>query len=200
MNNKHPLSLLVMMAVAVVLALQLTAACSCIARVYTPAERLAESEAVFVGTVASINEKSSFLEVEFMVDESFKGINEGRNLVYTYKDSAGCGYNFEEDEQYLVIVSGLDEDGTKRLTSLCDGNLLLSQAQSELPVYRNLTAQNGQMACTKEAKICPDGSAVGRNSSNFCAFDPCSPIDEPLPEDSPNFIQRVWRWFTGLFS
>ncbi len=28
-------------------------------------------------------------------------------------------------------------------------------------------------ACTMEAKLCPDGSAVGRNSSNNCEFDPC---------------------------
>ncbi|MBI5389162.1 hypothetical protein HZB01_02155 [Candidatus Woesearchaeota archaeon] len=27
--------------------------------------------------------------------------------------------------------------------------------------------------CTLEAKICPDGSGVGRNSSNNCEFDPC---------------------------
>lgn len=28
-------------------------------------------------------------------------------------------------------------------------------------------------ACTEEAKICPDGSAVSRNSENDCEFDPC---------------------------
>jgi hypothetical protein len=28
-------------------------------------------------------------------------------------------------------------------------------------------------ACTEEAKICPDGSAVSRNSSNNCEFDTC---------------------------
>ena len=28
-------------------------------------------------------------------------------------------------------------------------------------------------ACTEEAKLCPDGSAVGRNGSNNCEFDPC---------------------------
>ncbi|MGV8171127.1 MAG: hypothetical protein ACP5OA_00365 [Candidatus Woesearchaeota archaeon] len=28
-------------------------------------------------------------------------------------------------------------------------------------------------ACTMDAKICPDGTGVGRNSSNNCEFDPC---------------------------
>lgn len=30
-----------------------------------------------------------------------------------------------------------------------------------------------QKACTMEALQCPDGSYVGRNSSNDCRFDPC---------------------------
>ncbi|MDP3026843.1 MAG: hypothetical protein Q8N63_03980 [Nanoarchaeota archaeon] len=30
-----------------------------------------------------------------------------------------------------------------------------------------------KIACTMEAKICPDGSAVGRNSSKNCEFDEC---------------------------
>ncbi len=34
-----------------------------------------------------------------------------------------------------------------------------------------------QIACTMEAKICPDGSAVGRNASNNCEFDTCPEIE-----------------------
>ncbi len=36
-------------------------------------------------------------------------------------------------------------------------------------------------ACTEEAKICPDGSAVGRNSENDCEFDPCPNVGIPNP-------------------
>ena len=32
---------------------------------------------------------------------------------------------------------------------------------------------NAPKACTMEAKLCQDGSAVGRNSSNNCEFDSC---------------------------
>lgn len=31
--------------------------------------------------------------------------------------------------------------------------------------------------CTLEAKICPDGSSVGRNPDNNCEFDPCPAVD-----------------------
>ncbi len=36
--------------------------------------------------------------------------------------------------------------------------------------------QVNQTACTMEAKICPDGGAVGRNASNNCEFDSCPEI------------------------
>jgi hypothetical protein len=40
----------------------------------------------------------------------------------------------------------------------------------------------GGRACTLEAKICPDGSAVGRTGPN-CEFAPCpgAPVLEPIP-------------------
>ncbi len=40
----------------------------------------------------------------------------------------------------------------------------------EYSIYWN---SDDKIACTMEAKICPDGSAVGRNSSNNCEFDEC---------------------------
>jgi len=42
----------------------------------------------------------------------------------------------------------------------------------------NQAVQPGQIACTLEAKICPDGSAVGRSGPD-CEFSPC-------PTASPN--------------
>lgn len=43
----------------------------------------------------------------------------------------------------------------------------------------NLPDNNGgQVACTMEAKICPDGTAVGRHGPN-CDFDPCPVVQAP---------------------
>ena len=36
-------------------------------------------------------------------------------------------------------------------------------------------------ACTEEAKLCPDGTAVGRNGSNNCEFDPCPSVGMANP-------------------
>jgi len=35
---------------------------------------------------------------------------------------------------------------------------------------------NRPAACTQEAKLCPDGSAVGRNASKNCEFDACPSV------------------------
>ena len=37
-----------------------------------------------------------------------------------------------------------------------------------------ITSCAPKQGCTADAKICPDGSAVGRNPENNCEFDPCS--------------------------
>lgn len=42
-----------------------------------------------------------------------------------------------------------------------------------------VTKVGGQVACTQEAKLCPDGSAVGRTGPN-CEFAPC-PVVNPKP-------------------
>lgn len=42
-----------------------------------------------------------------------------------------------------------------------------------------VTKGGGQVACTQEAKLCPDGSAVGRTGPN-CEFAPC-PVVNPIP-------------------
>ncbi len=43
--------------------------------------------------------------------------------------------------------------------------------------YKNPNEEE-PVACTADAKLCPDGSYVGRSGPN-CEFDPC-----PIPEDA----------------
>lgn len=45
----------------------------------------------------------------------------------------------------------------------------------------------GPVACTQEAKICPDGSSVGRNSSLNCEFDPCPSGGVGMPNPASKF-------------
>jgi len=47
-----------------------------------------------------------------------------------------------------------------------------NQTAPEPPVSGNIPPDSGQTACTQEAKLCPDGSAVGRTGPN-CEFAVC---------------------------
>ena len=44
--------------------------------------------------------------------------------------------------------------------------------------------EGGMIACTEEAKICPDGTAVGRNPELDCEFDPCPEAEEIDKEEA----------------
>lgn len=46
---------------------------------------------------------------------------------------------------------------------------------------------NNKKACTEEAKLCPDGSAVGRTGPN-CDFAACPPINSLLSEEEAQTI------------
>lgn len=73
----------------------------------------------------------------------------------------------------------------------------------------NLPRKNKMVACTEEAKLCPDGSAVGRTAQN-CEFAPCPEIvgiankitiSSPKPSDevsNPVSVsgQAVGGWFS----
>lgn len=51
-----------------------------------------------------------------------------------------------------------------------------------------------QAACTMEAKVCPDGSSVGRTDPN-CEFAQC-----PKPLPSPTDETANWKTYTGYYS
>jgi hypothetical protein len=50
---------------------------------------------------------------------------------------------------------------------MCEGQVV---KQGECSARNN---SQDSIFCTEEAKLCPDGSYVARNSSNNCQFDPC---------------------------
>ena len=57
-----------------------------------------------------------------------------------------------------------------------------------LGVYKfNFTNDDIHFACTEEAKLCPDGSAVGRTGAK-CEFAPCPPISSLLSEAEARVI------------
>jgi len=85
--------------------------------------------------------------------------------------------------------------------------LLLPLAGCKLPFFNpdtNLPSVNQPIACTEEAKLCPDGTAVGRTGPN-CEFTPC-PDEKTKPDDQTllyapikDFKARITKKFFGTY-
>lgn len=112
-------------------------ACSC-AQPGAPMDELAISDYVFSGKVKAIIDpnkgsmvKSSadLLEVQFEVMDTWKGVNETEVIVFTERDSASCGFNFNINEDYLVYAQ--NNNGEKKV-SLCSRTAQLTNASADL--------------------------------------------------------------------
>lgn len=67
--------------------------------------------------------------------------------------------------------------------------LLIIIVSASLMYFISSYSQTKKIACTMEAKICPDGSAVGRTGPN-CEFTPC-PTIKPKPIITPSSIPVI---------
>lgn len=111
-----------------------THACSCI-QPGPPSEELAQSTAVFSGTVVSVREyerKGDILSsmdpttVEFEVSRVWKGHDHQTMYLTTARDEGSCGFTFAEGEEYLVYSA----NGTQ--VFLCSRTRELSRAADDL--------------------------------------------------------------------
>lgn len=129
-------------------------ACSCVVPGRPKAE-LGRSTAVFSGRVTAIETgKAGFsnLKVTFDVSEVWKGTVATNLNVSTYKDSAGCGFEFRKNEDYLVYASGTERhlevflcSRTQSLASAASdvGQLGVGEKPAALPEAQPAVAMNG---------------------------------------------------------
>lgn len=107
-------------------------ACSCMMQ--TLEEGIAQSEAIFEGTVTKIAPKSVHqfpsLEVTLAAKRAWKGIDREEVLVITASNSAACGYQFAEGSTYLVYAYREKADPLR--VSLCSLTKPIDQAKADL--------------------------------------------------------------------
>lgn len=88
---------------------------------------------------------------------------------YTINCGPGCSYRLDQFKVDLVNY---------QLSFFIAGPGLSPRAEQILATLRSITPTTtptsapGKQACTMEAKLCPDGSSVGRSGPN-CEFTPC---------------------------
>jgi hypothetical protein len=109
-------------------------ACSCAS--LTPEEAIERTPIIFSGTVSAISKQSAILhsssdpvQVNFQVDQTWKGPTADQIKISTEISSESCGYPFKANQEYLVYAY---QDGDEIKTSLCSRSNLLSSAQGDL--------------------------------------------------------------------
>lgn len=108
------------------------ARCSCLPPP-PPREALARADAVFAGTVLSVEERRgeggmATLAVRIAPTRRWKGAAADTVTVHTPDNSAACGVAFTPGEAYLVYASGADELGV----NLCSRTRPLAGAEDEV--------------------------------------------------------------------
>lgn len=106
-----------------------TFACSCI-QPKPPLESLDDANVVFIGKVNSIETISNINKINFQVNKTIKWDETDTIQVTTLRDSATCGYSFEEWKDYIVY-SNLNENNELNV-SLCSRTNLLENATEDL--------------------------------------------------------------------
>lgn len=115
----------------------IVAACSCIMPA-PPMESMEASAAVFSGTAISVEgmgdgimtSGADPIEVTFAVSKVWKGPQTETITLTTPRDSAACGYPFEEGEEYLVYA--YEEENGALTTGLCTRTTTLATASDDL--------------------------------------------------------------------
>ncbi len=117
-------------------------ACSCVDQKLPMSETLAQNDFVFTGKVIKKSKEqlvgSIFYDVEFQLTETYKGKLGAHAVVKTGKDSAMCGFPFEEGESYLVFAYKLtDEEQSSKPqmqygTGLCSKTKAIKYAEADL--------------------------------------------------------------------
>ena len=141
MKNKTLIASILMLPILISIA----SACSCI-NLETTEQKLENAQYVFIGEVIDIELSNNYAEqlqeaqvriIEYWNPSNFP---EAVSLkLYATKDTgANCGYNFEENKQYLIYAY-IDEETGQLTTNSCMGNLELSNAQNEIEELNELT-------------------------------------------------------------
>ncbi|MGH2628139.1 MAG: hypothetical protein ACRDHY_15985 [Anaerolineales bacterium] len=105
-------------------------ACSC-APAPGALEAIAQASAAFTGRVIEVDSPAGYepLIVRFEVETVWKGPVQAEIEIRTARDSAGCGFAFQENVSYLVYA--YEEDGAL-FTTLCSRSAPLEGAGGDL--------------------------------------------------------------------
>ncbi len=147
---------LALVALCALMMMSIASACSCMMP-GTPADEMANSDAVFQGRVVKIempvpNDGTGSATVTLDVSKVWKGQKSKTITVSTATNSAACGFicespdctaGFKEGGEYIVYAGDYNGDGALS-TSICTRTKLLSEAQEDLEGLGEGTVMNAR--------------------------------------------------------
>jgi len=77
-----------------------------------------------------------FKQVQFQVEETFRGVNQPVREVWTGQGGGDCGFPFKRGKKYIVLASPSDEPG-RFVTGMCGHTREISEAGEELTYLRS---------------------------------------------------------------
>jgi hypothetical protein len=102
-----------------------------------PKDEAAKSDAVFIAKITRVDEPGEFdRSVELEVVSIYKGEVEKKLTLYTGRDSAGCGYEFEKGKSYIIYAQksqrGADGEEKVLYTNTCTRTKPLDEAKEDI--------------------------------------------------------------------
>lgn len=139
-NKKNSVKVtLILFAILQLLLTEIALACSCMKSAENPQILLSKYDAVFLGKVIQIKKSpKEVYEVKMRILKSYKGGSAEFIVVFTASYSASCGYNFIEDEDYLVYANSYP-DGL--WVDNCSPTKRFSKSQEDLKTLEVIKAQ-----------------------------------------------------------
>lgn len=150
-------------------------ACQCVADI-TPTQRLADSNAVFIGKVTDVDTfQDQVSGTTLEVQQSWKGISTSPVHVSTWP-STDCNFEFVKDEVYLVYSYGKDSLSV----NACSGTKLLSDSYEDLKVLGPATIHivDLEKVCL-DGDECPEQKIIDRENEDVRNFILVSTIGIP---------------------
>lgn len=132
MKNKILISILILP-----ILIGIASACSCIYFENTEA-KYNNAQYVFSGKLVELQQLESYpvqYKANFQVDKIYKNQNneiKDKIVINSVQDSgANCGYNFEQDKEYLIYAY-IDQDTKTLHTNSCMGSSIIENAEEEI--------------------------------------------------------------------
>ena len=160
-------------------------ACTCVMPP-SPQEALGEATAVFSGTVVNIDAPMGLsissadpVKYTFSVSNVWKGPQSQEIIVASERNGASCGYEFKEDEEYLVYSFG-EKDNLR--TNICTRTKEMIFANPDLLALDGGEEINEETGGEEEEKEVVEEEPA-----------------EPKPVSPPGIFRSIWLWILSLF-